>query len=209
MNEPGDAGTDWRPRPDPTLLTTQQLLRELASLREIIEARLDGMDKAIELIQRSADKVPTEVDTKLSALDARYVEKFASIQIQFSDRTKLYDQSTRDSKEAVAAALQAAKEAVTKSELNTKEQLGQLSSMIGAMNTTLNEKIDASTGRAETAVASLRAELLPQITGERTRGDIGMGRQMGQGALIAIIFGAISALGVIVGLLVIVMRSGG
>jgi hypothetical protein len=33
---------DWTPRPDPTLLTTQQLLREMLSLRELLETRFDG-----------------------------------------------------------------------------------------------------------------------------------------------------------------------
>ena len=36
----GDTGGDRRPVPDPTALTTQQLRRELLSLREILEARM-------------------------------------------------------------------------------------------------------------------------------------------------------------------------
>lgn len=40
---------DIRPVPDPTILTTEQLTREIGRLREILEARLDGMDKATRL----------------------------------------------------------------------------------------------------------------------------------------------------------------
>ena len=38
------------PVPDPTLLTTEQLIRSMAALREILEARFDGTDKVIKKI---------------------------------------------------------------------------------------------------------------------------------------------------------------
>lgn len=242
MNETDKPSPDWRPRPDPTLLTTAALEREIATLEKLLtvklageiaklEARLMGMDRALILLQTEADKMPEEVETKIAALKETVKQQFASVQIQFVDRTslyeelkdtykerfagvqtqftdqaKLYQESTLSGKEAISAALQAAKEAVNKSEVSTKEQLAQLSTLIGSLNATLNEKIDASTGRGETAVASLRAELLPQITGERARGDRGEGRQMGQGQMIAIIFAAITAMGVLVSIIVVLTR---
>jgi len=65
---------DWRPVPDPTLLTTQQLLRELAALRELLETRIDGLDrllsrrmddadKAIQAALVSAEKAVTKAET--------------------------------------------------------------------------------------------------------------------------------------------------
>jgi len=47
---------DWRPVPDPTLLTTQQLLRELAALRELLETRIDGLDRLLSRRMDDADK---------------------------------------------------------------------------------------------------------------------------------------------------------
>jgi hypothetical protein len=52
---------DWRPRPDPTVLTTQQLretetalnrtiIERIGGLRELLEQRLEGMDRATELV---------------------------------------------------------------------------------------------------------------------------------------------------------------
>ena len=67
--------------------------------------------------------------------------------------------------------------------------------------------ISASTEKSASSVAALRAELLPQITGERTRGDRGEGRQLGQGAMIGIIFGGLGALGVLVSMVMLVLRS--
>ncbi len=46
------------PVPDPTALTTEQLRRELGALREVIEARLNGMDMANKLLADQASGVP-------------------------------------------------------------------------------------------------------------------------------------------------------
>ncbi len=50
------------PVPDPTRLTTEQLRRELATLREIIETRLHGMDRATELVTVQAANVREELE---------------------------------------------------------------------------------------------------------------------------------------------------
>jgi hypothetical protein len=64
---------DWRPRPDPTVLTTAAL-RETeaallgrfrdgdASLRELLEERLRGMDTATKLLAERVDRIPVDAD---------------------------------------------------------------------------------------------------------------------------------------------------
>lgn len=163
---------------DPTRLTTQQLIREIDGLRELIEARMDGMDhdrhsmrqiietrldgydKAIRLLQDTADKFPARIDEKIQALqhiqDQRFGlqdEKFRSIQTQFSERDVRTEQTSRDSKVAVDAALQAAKEAVaeqnrssalsiTKSETSTGKQIDQLVALIQSNAKAVDDKFD-------------------------------------------------------------------
>jgi hypothetical protein len=64
---------DWRPRPDPTLLTTQQLreteaalnrtiTERVSGLRELLETRLDGMDKATSINAGEVTHLHTEID---------------------------------------------------------------------------------------------------------------------------------------------------
>jgi hypothetical protein len=125
------------PVPDPTVLTTQQLLREIFSVRELLEARLTGMDKAITLLQTGMDRSPSTTE-----LYAKYEEKFKAIQIQFNERDTRVDQTARDSKLAIDAALQAAKEAVGKSEVGTTKQVDQIVVMINTLSKTLDGKID-------------------------------------------------------------------
>ena len=148
MSGPGDS----RPVPDPTLLTTQQLLREMSNLREVIFTRLDAMDKAMDLFRENITRVPTDVDKQVGHLKALHEEKFMGVQKQFEERDTRTDQTSRDSKVAIDAALQAAKEAVgqqtqasdraiAKSETATSKQLDQLAVQIQTETKALDGKI--------------------------------------------------------------------
>ncbi len=99
------------PIPDPSLLTTDQLRRELASLRDLLEARLTATERASELFKDTLLRIPTESEKNVKSLKDVQDEKFESIKKQFEERdirTKATDESTVV---AVNTALQAQKEA--------------------------------------------------------------------------------------------------
>ena len=169
------------PQPDPTLLTTAQLTREIANARELIESkvngaivmlegriagsaaalkdvkeiletRLVGMDRAINLLQDIQNRVPIIMDEKLNQLRSLHQEKFASIGVQFAERDTRTEQTAAGVKIAVDAALQAAKEAVAeqnrsfalatgKSETATMKQIDALGLAIQTANKGLDDKI--------------------------------------------------------------------
>jgi hypothetical protein len=155
---------DVRPIPDPTRLTTEQLNREIAALREIIETRLSGSDRAVRLLQDTADKFPAWVDEKIRALkdvtEQRFIalgdttaEKFTSIQTQFAERDVRTEQAAGAVKIAVDAALQAQKEAAgeqnrsntlaqTKSETATTKQIDQIGTLIQNNTKSFDDKIN-------------------------------------------------------------------
>lgn len=135
-----NAGFTSRPVPDPTVLTTDQLLRAIAGLREVIEARLDGMDKAIELLQRTSDQFPLRIDEKIKALGDVHDEKFSSIEKQFKERDVRTEQTLKDGKVSIDAALLAQKESASKSEVSMSKQLDQLGTLIGSNNKALDDK---------------------------------------------------------------------
>ncbi len=152
------------PNPDPTVLTTQQLLREISTSREVLETlligvketletRIAGMDKAIVLLQATTDKFPSYVSGAVNQLQELHEEKFHSISVQFSERDTRTEQTSRDSKVAVDAALQAAKEAVgeqnksnalaiAKSEATFTKQIDQIGVLISTMQKGIDDKID-------------------------------------------------------------------
>lgn len=152
------------PVPDPTVLTTQQLQREIATsrevvetlvrgIREVFETRLDGMDVAVVLLQQAKDRLPSLIDDAVRQLQEVHEEKFSSIKTQFAERDTRTEQTSRDSKVAVDAALQAAKEAVgeqnksnalaiAKSEATFTKQIDQIGVLISTMQKGIDDKID-------------------------------------------------------------------
>lgn len=159
------------PVPDPTHLTTRQLLREISTLKEIvftklgssstehalvqsiIGARIDAMDKATVLLQSMTDKLPDKIDEKISALRDVHDEKFNSIQNQFREMDVRTERSSKDNNVAVGAAFSAAKEAVaeqnkssalaiSKSEAATMKQIEQLQQLTVKGSESLDEKIN-------------------------------------------------------------------
>jgi hypothetical protein len=147
-----DSSGDIRPIPDPTTLTTAQLFREitnlrlqmehdLAALRAIIETRLDGYDKAITLLQKAADRVPSEVETKVGQLQALHAEKFRSIEGQFASSKTALDSALQSSEKSNAEknALQAL--AISKAETSVAEQLKGINSAISNVERIQNDKV--------------------------------------------------------------------
>jgi hypothetical protein len=76
-------------------------------------------------------------------------EKFVSIGTQFRERDIRTEGTSRDTKTAVDAALQAAKEAAAKSEVNAIKQMDQIGVLITTMQSSLNEKVDDLRGRVQ------------------------------------------------------------
>ena len=111
------------PVPDPTALTTAQLLRELGSLREIFETRLAGMDKAASVLAETVNRTPTAIQTAVTGIRDVYDERFVSVMRlieehdkgvshRFAERDVRMEQTAAARESALSAALQAAKEAV-------------------------------------------------------------------------------------------------
>jgi tetrahydromethanopterin S-methyltransferase subunit B len=146
------------PVPDPTVLTQQQMTREIWAAREILETRIVCLEELLERIQLTADQQISLREAAVGHLQSLQDEKFRGIQTQFEERDIRTEQTQRDSKVAVDAALQAAKEAVgeqnkssalaiAKSEASTTKQIDQISVIINAMAKALDDKIDDIKGR--------------------------------------------------------------
>lgn len=151
-----------RPLPDPTTLTTQQLRREIDLLESAVNTRFEGMDKAIQLLQQFSDKSPTTavLEQQIAALAALGEEKFRGVEKQFTERDKRTEQLSLADKTAIAAALQAQKEAAgaqaetnsaatAKQELAFTKLLEQIQQTQSATNRATEDKVNALTGRLD------------------------------------------------------------
>jgi hypothetical protein len=160
-NQPGNT---VKPDPDPTVLTTQALLREIGAVKELFDAQQTAVEKTIEDIHDNILRIANQhlidmrhleslIDEKFQTIRSKFEEKFASIDKQFLDRDTRVEQMAKASAEALSAALQAAKEAVgeqnkssalsiNKSEVATGKQIDQLGETVKQNATVFNDKLD-------------------------------------------------------------------
>ncbi len=161
------------PVPDPTILTTQQLYREIAASREIIEAnihvletRLTGMDTATELNKTETDKIPRMIDEKICQLRKLTDEKFDGVEKQFLERDTRTDKIAELGQKALEAALSAAKEAVGKTEVSFTKQIDTTLAQIQAEKKATDDKFEDVKGRLTTLESSINTR--QSVTTERT-----------------------------------------
>jgi hypothetical protein len=208
------------PVPDPSILTTQQLRHEQGTLREIIEARLNGMDIAARLLADNVNRVPSDVDIRIRHLTDLFSERMEGlrvatlslakgIQLQFDERDIRHRATEDAAKVAVHAALQAQKEAarsqndsnaaaITKSEGATVKQIDGILALLGSNTTAINDKIAGIVSRLDRGEASITANSV-------SRED----RRLDGGSNVAILGVGLLVITVVVGLIGFVMvRSG-
>jgi predicted phage tail protein len=148
------------PVPDPTLLTTEALLRESAHLRDtaksladLANARVDALEERLDAYgkfheAKHRDRA-AEVEKATQHLTELAAERFAGIadrlegiQLQLIERDARVTESSQASKDAIAAALAAQKEAVAKSEEATKEQITSIKTENATTVSSLESKIE-------------------------------------------------------------------
>lgn len=164
------------PHPDPTSLTTEQLFRALANLRELMEAhlesikvRIDSMDKASELLHVNLETVvrPHDLDALRDLLVARIErsdvvagEKFSGIGTLFVELDKRNSQLKIAGDTAIAAAMAAAEKAVgennksfsasvAKSEATTGDALRSLDNQLKTEIRATNDKVSTIASRQD------------------------------------------------------------
>jgi hypothetical protein len=212
---------------DPTPRTLQSVLRENFWLRELIESRLDGMDKALTLLQAFADRTPTTMDVQhqVGALREVVMTMFTGVKTQLNERDAQTEKASKDVKSAVDAAFAAAKEAVgeqnksntlaiTKSEAGVKEQLTMLSAASATNIKGIEDKIsdmkdrltiiESKTSISDPSTAITLAKLDATVARLTTTTDFGAGKSAGQMAMWALVGAVVSlllAVGTFVGFL--------
>ena len=153
------------PVPDPTILTQEALEREIGAFAKVVEARFNAMDKAIVIQAHMIDLQPAINDKKIEHLRELHDEKFTSIQLQFTERDVRTEQTSRDSKVAVDAALQAAKEAVSEQNKSSALAIGKSDGATTKQIDTMGTLIQSTIGGINVMIGDLK-ERLTRIEGE-------------------------------------------
>ena len=120
--------TGGKPDPDPTLLTTQSQLREIALLKELLDTKFKSLEESL--------------DDKVSHLRDLTDEKFSGIGTRFAEARYLTEQTSRNDKIALDAALQAQKEDVGKQNDSNNASILKTEVLFTKQIDALNDKID-------------------------------------------------------------------
>jgi hypothetical protein len=168
---------DSVPVPDPTKLTTdavnaatEQWRRDLQALQQVIETRFHAIDVATSLRLETLSGEPERVAQAVRNLERLQAEKFKSIDLQFRERDIRTDQAAIASKQALDAALLAAKElvgqqnsanveAATKAETNFTKQIDQTSVLISTLEKGLTDRISNLDGALTDRILEIKERL--------------------------------------------------
>lgn len=166
------------PVPDPTKLTTDQLRQEIKALRELIESRINSIESLHSVLEQKVEGDKTAfakadqnlrelMEEKICRLRSTNEEIFERINVQFVERDKRTEQLAIASSTAIAAALQAAKEAVgaqntsnsiaiAKSESSTIESIRQLQTLFNTSITSIKDQMDDIKSRVDKAEGQVK-----------------------------------------------------
>jgi hypothetical protein len=147
---------DSKPVPDPTELTTAQVIRETSALREIIETRLDGYDKAITLLQAASDKVPSAGMVELEVIALKELannqvsnnrilsdERFASLTKQIDVRFESVHTKFTERLNGMDKAIILHQTVLDKYPSDVDTALGHLRALVDAMFSKTDDQITA------------------------------------------------------------------
>jgi hypothetical protein len=118
------AADERPPVPDPTVLTTEQLLRETANIEKIVDAKTLGLR---ELLEARLDAL----DMKMHGHFLIDTERFDNIDHQFESIESQRQEAKKDNQENLTAALTA-----------QKEDVGKLEALFKTTTDALRDKID-------------------------------------------------------------------
>lgn len=182
---PAAAASQEPPVPDPTVLTTAQLLRVANAERDYVDGvtavltqRINAIDKATVVFNEQLTRVPTETQREVGHLSGLMAEKFQSVKLQFEERDKRSERESRDNKTAVDAAFSAQKEAsakqdesnqkaIDKSEKATNDSIIKLAEVVAARTADLDGKIDDVKSRMSAIELNINGIVQSQL-GART-----------------------------------------
>jgi len=168
------------PNPDPSDLTVNMILREIASVRSLLETRITAVEKASDVFRENLTRVPTEVDKAIERLRELMTLQVKALELQVvaierrfverSDETQLREQQRFESSGVALAAASVAAEKAIAAALSAADRSVQ--NALAAASASVS-KSDQSTERRFEAVDAIRmtlaeaqTKLMPRIESE-------------------------------------------
>ncbi len=151
-------GPPIRPDPDPTVLTTASLLREIENQRNLFTSQLDCVKENMTQLRLQLETRQAAIADAVGHLEKFHGEKFKGVEQRFASLGVQIDKVAELNQKAIDAALQAAEKAVAaqnkastesiaKSEAGTTKQIDGIGVLIATDRKNSDGKIDDLKGR--------------------------------------------------------------
>jgi hypothetical protein len=145
-----------RPVPDPTVLTTEALVREISALRTLIDQRISASEKLFETkiaLGREGGMALKELtESKIDALEKmlgeRYQTQTKALDAAFVAQQAAVATSFQASEKAVAAALLAAEKAVDKANTANEKRFESVNEFRAQLNDMVNSLLPSNEAEA-------------------------------------------------------------
>jgi hypothetical protein len=208
------------PNPDPTVLTTAALLREVAAVRELFDQRMADRDREFTALIRERDGqsealqrlLEARIESESRVTEERFVSAERNRLEQKSDTQKAVDAALQAQKEAVREQTTASALSIAKSEAATAKQLEQQQITTSTALQSLRQSIDEMKERNIEDVRVLRQAINDVATQANTiaQQKVGAGEQRQEhtdnrvavytsiGLVVSLIIAAIAILGFII-----------
>ena len=116
--------------------------RDLAALKDLIETRLEAMDRAQAIFEGNLNRVPTAVQLAIGTLRELTDEKFRGVFEQFALRDKGVKETAELTGLALAAALASAEKASGRQNDSFTKQIDLMAETVKTLSSTLNDKLN-------------------------------------------------------------------
>lgn len=165
------SGASSTPVPDPTTLTNDLVSKQAAALREVLEAKIEGLasltkgqfeaqDKATKLLEKWRDTLPLEIEAEvehlrkvheekfnrieelIDGIKGLMTEKFASAGTQFTSAGTALSAALQAQKESAASTNESNTKAAEKMELNFSKLLLKSDDTLQTMKSSLEMQIN-------------------------------------------------------------------
>jgi len=144
---------EWVPVPDPTVLTTQALYREVSSLRELIELRIEDLsglldekflrtEQQFELVERQ--RVEQKNDTKNAVDAALTAQKEAA-----KEQTVASDRAIAKSEAAITKQLEQQRETFGSAQDEARRTMDEMKTRIGDLDKRITSNSAAGVGQRQ------------------------------------------------------------
>lgn len=145
-------GGDTVPSPDPTILTTQASEKAVASLKELLESRINALEEIASKLEKRADERPAEIREEIDQLRILVQAEIKALSDLTSEQFKGVAKEFQGRDTAVAAALLAQKtsvdeqnksnaQAALKSELSVTKEIDGIKTLLAADGKAKDDKI--------------------------------------------------------------------